>query len=133
LTRCPDEKEVSYNSIEFLQFIRKKQSNITTGFEYGRNILYNFVDGTSFTVSQVIGNDWSQLSNNISLDVSPFNVGVLSVETSNNTFIDNYKVSFWYKVNSGSSQYRSEWKTYKMRRKCNENSFNILFVNRLGG
>ena len=36
LTNCPNEKEVSYNSIEFLQFIRKKQSNLAVGYEYGR-------------------------------------------------------------------------------------------------
>lgn len=132
LTNCPNEKEVSYNSIEFLQFIRKKQSNLTVGYEYGRTVKVNYVDGTSTSLDSIIGTNWINLSNNLSMDVSPSNIGVEALETSNNTLIDSYEVSFYYKLANG-TKYRSEVKKYKMRRKCNEQSYNFLFINRLGG
>lgn len=132
LTRCPNEKEVSYNSIEFLQFIRKKQSNLTVGYEYGRTIEYTFIDGSNITINQVIGNNWINLSNNISLDVSPSNINLQGIEVANGLLVDRYRISFWYKVNPTSTLQRSEWKTYKVRRKCNEQSYNLLFINRLG-
>ena len=132
LTNCPNEKEVSYNSIEFLQFIRKKQSNLTVGYEYGRTVKVNYVDGTSTSLDSIIGTNWINLSNNLSMDVSPSNIGVEALETSNNTLIDSYEVSFYYKLANG-VKYRSEVKKYKMRRKCNEQSYNFLFINRLGG
>lgn len=131
LTNCPNEKEVSYNSIEFLQFIRKKQSNLTVGFEYGRTLKVNYVDGATTSLDTPIGNNWINLSNNLSMDVSPSNLGIEGLEVSNNTLIDSYEVSFYYKLANG-VKYRSEVKKYVMRRKCNEQSYNLLFINRLG-
>ena len=134
LTNCPNEKEVSYNSIEFLQFIRKKQQ-VNNGFEYGRTLKVNYVDGSTTSLDTTIGSNWINLSNNLSMDVSPSNLNIEGLETSNGTLVDSYEVSFYYKLsNAGNTPiYRSEVKKYKMRRKCNEQSFNLLFINRLGG
>jgi hypothetical protein len=69
------------------------------------------------------------------MDVSPSNLNIEGLETSNGTLIDSYEVNFYYKLSNAVNApiYRSEVKKYKMRRKCNEQSFNLLFINRLGG
>lgn len=128
LTNCPDYKEVSYNSLEFLQFIRKK-TNMNGA--YGRRLEITFIDGSQQTFTTPIANSYIDLSNNLSMDVSPLNLNIQGIENSASLLVDEYAVSFYYIANT--TPIYSQRKRYKMRRKCDEFFENLVFFNSLGG
>lgn len=126
------EKEVTYNSHEYLQLICKKP---TTNNNFNLEIKCNFYDGTSIIVSKptfstqpLVG---ERIGGNISFDVSPLALGLLTIETANLKQIDSYQVKLKWIANGAAVGY-SEIKSYKFQRDCNEKSHQIMFLNEFG-
>lgn len=125
------EKEVTYNSHEYLQVICKYS---TTTRNFNIEIKCNFYDGTSIIVSKptLQTGPTPYLFGNISFDVSPLALGLLAIETANLKQIDSYEVKLKWTANGAAVGY-SEIKSYKFQRDCNDKSHQIMFLNEFGG
>jgi len=121
------EKEVTYDSHEYLQLICKKPS---TANNFNLEVKCNFYDGTSLVISKPTFSA-SGLAGNISFDVSPLALGLLAIETANSKEIDSYQVKLKWVANGGSVGY-SQIKSYKFARDCNDKSHQIMFLNEYG-
>jgi len=121
------EKEVTYNSHEYLQLICKKP---TTANNFNLEVKCNFYDGTSVTVAKPTFSA-SGLAGNISFDVSPLALDLLTIETANAKLIDTYSIKLKWTA-AGSAIGYSQIKTYKFVRDCNNKSNRIMFLNEFG-
>jgi hypothetical protein len=121
------EKEVTYNSHEYLQLICKKPA---TANNFNLEVKCNFYDGTSVTVAKPTFSA-SGLAGNISFDVSPLALDLLTIETANAKLIDTYSIKLKWTA-AGSAIGYSQIKTYKFVRDCNNKSNRIMFLNEFG-
>jgi hypothetical protein len=126
LSTAPD-KEVTYNSHEFLQLICKKP---TTANNFNLEVKCNFYDGTSVTVVKPTFSA-SGLAGNVSFDVSPLALDLVAIETLNAKLIDTYSIKLKWVASGGAYGY-SQIKTYKFQRDCNNKSNQIIFLNQFG-
>lgn len=121
------EKEVTYSSHEYLQLICKKPA---TANNFNLEVKCNFYDGTSVTVAKPTFSA-SGLAGNISFDVSPLALDLLTIETANAKLIDTYSIKLKWTA-AGSAIGYSQIKTYKFVRDCNNKSNRIMFLNEFG-
>jgi len=126
LSSAPN-KEVTYNSHEYLQLICKKP---TTANNFNLEVKCNFYDGTSAIVIKPTFSA-SGLAGNISFDVSPLALDLLAIETANAKLIDTYSIKLKWVASGGAYGY-SQIKTYKFQRDCNNKSNQIIFLNEFG-
>jgi len=128
LTSCPNGKEVTYDSVEYLQTIVRKSTSGSDAF--GLRCKLNFYDGTSYTVVLNDVDGYSDLGGNLSFEVSPLVFNMIGWETFLGKLVDTYEVSLFWQFGAGT--YTSETKTYIMHRQCNEAYKNIIWVNEFG-
>jgi hypothetical protein len=125
------EKEVTYNSHEYLQWICKYTTSAFIDFNIELKV--TFYDGTSIFISKptLQTGPSPYLFGNISFDVSPLALGLLAIETANLKLIDSYEVKLKWTATGGIGY--SETKAYKFQRDCNNKSHQIMFLNEFGG
>lgn len=127
------EKEVTYNSHEYLQLICKYNPLVNINYNIQLKIL--FYDGTSVVVNKPTlqtGPYPSYLFGNVSFDISPLSLDLQAIEASNLKQIDTYEVKIKWTATGGATGY-SQIRTYKFDRDCNDKSNQIMFLNEFGG
>lgn len=135
LSSCPNFKEVTYKSHEYLQLICRKP---TTNNVFNIELKCNFYDGTSIIIQKTafqtlvtFGGSPGYIGGNMSFDVSPLALGLEAIETANSKLIDTYTVKMrWF--SAGAVVGYSEAKTYQFNRSCNDKSNQIMFLNEFG-
>jgi len=133
LTDCPDNKEVTYTSHEYLQTIRKAGA---TDNLWGFDITLNFYDGTSYHYTLDSTITYGSINNNISFDVSPTALNLSAIEATQGKLIDTYTFKIWWYIGlvpTVTQKYYSTPKTYKFFRQCNRPTTNFIFFNKWGG
>lgn len=120
-------KIVSRNAIEYLHFYKKSTSspyaNLSIEIEYILN------DNASYFASQSISN-YDTLKGVLSVEVSPHTMNLNTIELTTGLTVKDYIVRFFW-FNNGIKRYSNAFK-YTLKADCNENSINLLFLNRLG-
>jgi len=132
LTEQPDNKEVTFDSHEYFNCIVKNDT--TSGpvaGNWGVRTHVTFDDGTTQTIDQVIGLTLTVLGGNLSLDVSPFNLGLSIIEATTNKQILNYTVRIFWDTPAGLAF--SQERTYRLYRQCDMKPLQIVYINRYGG
>lgn len=128
MTSCPSVKDTDYNSHEYVHFYRK--SNIFELGTFGLEVVYTFADLTTDVRSYTLGS-YAGINGTLSIDVSPNVLKLSNVEAVAGKLIDSYEVKVYWTTNS-LVRYYSEPRIYKMKRICNPNINNVIFVNEFG-
>lgn len=128
MTSSPSVKDTDYTSQEFLHFYRR--SNTFELGNFGVEVEFKFYDGTSIAQSYPLGN-YAGIIGTISIDISPNCLDINNIETVNGKMVDTYTAKLYWTINS-TQRYYSEARTYTMKRICNKNSNNVIFVNEFG-
>lgn len=132
LTDRPNLTPITYNSHEYLQVIHKR-NNKANGY-FWLEVVYHFYDGSNnIRLFNGLGASYSALEGNLSFDVSPVAMGVENAETVNGKLVDYYEVYLKWTKTPTSPVYISEKKSYKMLRRCGDQSTNIIWFNKFGG
>ena len=129
MTSSPQGKDTNYDSHEYFN-IYKKFNTFELG-AFGVEVTYKFYDGTTEVISYTIPNP--QLYNGtISIDVSPDTIRVAQIETVNGKLVDTYEVKLYWTISSSSVRYYTQSRQYTMKRICNVNTNNVIFLNEFG-
>jgi hypothetical protein len=132
LTDRPDYTPVTYDSHQFLQFIAKKGHGKGT---YWLELVVRFYDGT--TQTQLFGGtsglSYTDLWGNQSFDCSPTVLGIQNIESAAGQLVESYEVSIIWTTTPTSAISRSYPKSYRMLRRCNDQSLNLCWFNKFGG
>ena len=128
MTSSPQEKDTNYDSQEFIHFYRK--SNAIELGNFGLEVLYTFTDLSTTTVSYSLGS-YAGIDGTLSIDVSPNVLQLLNVEAANGKLIDHYELKIYWTTNT-TARFYSESRIYNVKRICNPNTNNIIFVNEFG-
>lgn len=125
LTNSPNTKQITRNSIEYLQFYKK--SVISTNSNLSIEVTYRFNDNSTTNKLIPINNSNSE-KGMLSIDVSPKTVGVSDIETLNNKVVMEYSIRLSWEY-LGSITY-SQVKSYRLPiYNCEDDSMNIIFLN----
>ena len=130
LTSCPNSKTVSYDSHEYLQMICRKSAKT---LDFNVQVQCNFYDGTSVIVDRP-SMTYTNLTGNVSIDVSPAVLDIQGIETTNAKLVDSYKVrvKWQYQVLPSEIVAYSQWKTYVIDRTCYYDKKQVVFLNEYG-
>lgn len=128
LTSCPNNKEVTYMTHEYLSWYMKSNG---TGGEWGVEVVWRFNDGTTQT-DLMVGGPTALIKGTVTLDVSPGVLNILGAEYTNNKQVDSYTVRVYYTNGVSLQRFYSEARHYKYHRKCNEYAKNFIFCNEFG-
>lgn len=128
MTTSPKVKETNYDSHEYINFYRK--FNAFELGQFGLEVVYTFTDLTTSTVSYNLGS-YAGINGTLSIDVSPNVLKLLNVEAVNGKLIDSYELKLYWTTNS-TLRFYSEPRVYKLKRICNQNTNNIIFLNEFG-
>ena len=128
MTSTPPNKEVTYTSHEYLAWYQRRLN--LSGF-FGYTIDYKFYDGTSVTVDSD-AQLHAGVKGIVNIDVSPNVINILGVEAANGKLVDEYSIRIWWTPSDVSSSiFYSFPQSYKMHRKCNELSNNVIYCIRI--
>lgn len=128
MTNCPRFKETDYNSHEYLHFYRK--FNTFELGQFGLEVDYTFLDASTATKSYDIGN-YAGITGVCSIDVSPDVLNLQNVESVYGKKIDNYTIKLYWTIDD-TTRYYSEGFTYSVKRMCEPEENNIIFLNDFG-
>lgn len=128
MTSCPKVKDTNYDSQEYIHIYRK--SNAIELGTFGLEVTYTFTDLTTTVVSYTLGS-YAGIDGTLSIDVSPNVLRLLNVEAVNGKLIDSYELKLYWTTNS-TARYYTESRIYNVKRTCNPNTNNVIFVNEFG-
>lgn len=128
MTSSPKEKDTNYDSHEYINFYRKFK-RIRLG-QFGLEVLYTFTDLSTTTQSYGL-DSYAGVNGTLSIDVSPNVLQLTNIEAVNGKLIDSYELKLYWTTNS-TLRYYSESRIYRMKRICNPNINNVIFVNEFG-
>lgn len=128
MTSSPKIKDLNFDSQEFLHFYRKS-NNFELG-QFGLEVVYTFTDLSTTTVSYSLGS-YAGINGTLSIDVSPNVLKLANVEAVNGKLIDSYELKIYWTTNT-TLRFYSESKIYKIKRICNQNINNVIFLNEFG-
>ena len=102
LTTCPNRKSVTYDSHEYLQAIVKKSSQ---DYNFRMEYTLHWMDGTSYHDDNDKEFSYKDLCGNISFDVSPLNLNIRGLESTNGKLCKEYTVRLVWEVNGTTKAY----------------------------
>lgn len=133
LTDRPNLTPVTYDSHQYLQMIFRINNKATGTFWLEYTTYY--YDGTAqvHLLGGTTGFPYSFLKGNLSFDVSPSALGIENIESTSGKQVDYYEVQIKWQSNPTSPFFYSELKSYKMFRRCGDQSNNVIWFNKFGG
>lgn len=129
MTSSPIMKDTNYDSHEYIN-VYKKFNNFELG-AFGLEVTYKFYDGTTTVQSFVIPSPQT-INGTLSIDVSPNVVKIQQVEAINGKLVDTYELKLYWTISSSSVRYYTQSRQYTMKRICNVNTNNVIFLNEFG-
>ena len=128
MTSSPVNKDTNYDSHEYINFY-KKFNNFELG-AFGVEVTYTFYDGTTDVRSFGLSSPQT-INGTISIDVSPHVIQVQQVEALNGKLVDSYELKLYWTISS-TLRYYTQSRKYTMKRICNVNTNNVIFLNEFG-